>query len=125
MKSPKNKKLTKKDKADMCSFNILRAKNGESKLTEEQYWNYIFGKGLPKSSKPVKETKYSGLNIPSWANDTSKIPSVREDHTYVATKARDEYKKEVSKNYIVSIAYNKGGYQVLRREEVLTAGRKI
>ena len=33
------------------------------------------------------------------------------------------YKKEVSKNYTVSIAYNKGAYQVIPKKEVKSIGR--
>jgi len=44
---------------------------------------------------------------------------------HIATRKNDDYKKEVSKNYTVAIAYNKGGYQVLRKEEIATAGRKM
>ena len=35
----------------------------------------------------------------------------------------DSYKKEVSKNYTVSIAYNKGAYQVIPRSEVKNIGK--
>lgn len=106
----------------MQKFNNLRAKIGEYKLTEEQYLNYIYGKGLPNKQTKTKKT-YQGLNIPSWAVSTKHIPSVTSDH--IALKKDDSYKKEISKNYTVAIAYNKGGYQVLRNEEIITAGRKI
>lgn len=33
------------------------------------------------------------------------------------------YKKEVSKNYTVSIAYNKGAYQVIPKDEVKHIGK--
>jgi hypothetical protein len=35
----------------------------------------------------------------------------------------DSYKKEVSKNYTVSIAYNKGAYQVIPKDEVKHIGK--
>ncbi len=116
------KKLTKKDMIEMHKFNTLRVKIGEYKLTEEQYLNYIYGKGLPNKQAKNK-TIYKGLDIPCWANSTKHIPSLTTDH--IALKKDDSYKKEISKNYTVAIAYNKGGYQVLRNEEIMTAGRKV
>ena len=35
----------------------------------------------------------------------------------------NSYKKEVSKNYTVSIAYNKGSYQVIPKEDVEHIGK--
>ena len=35
----------------------------------------------------------------------------------------DTYKKEVSSNYTVAIAYNKGAYQVIPKKEVKDIGR--
>jgi len=113
-------KLTKKDLLAMQDFNRLRSRIGEPKMNEEQYLNYIYGK-----IKLIKNTKakYKGIDIPNWANDCRKFVSVTSNH--IATKKNDDYKKEVSKNYTVAIAYNKGGYQVLRKEEIATAGRKV
>lgn len=38
-------------------------------------------------------------------------------------KEDDTYKKEVSSNYTVAIAYNKGAYQVIPKKEVKDIGR--
>ena len=35
----------------------------------------------------------------------------------------DSYKKEISKNYTVSIAYNKGSYQVIPKDDVEHIGK--
>ena len=35
----------------------------------------------------------------------------------------DSYKQEVSKNYTVSIAYNKGAYQVIPKKDIKSIGR--
>lgn len=39
------------------------------------------------------------------------------------TPQDESYKKEVSKNYTISIAYNKGAYQVIPRDEVEHIGK--
>ena len=34
------------------------------------------------------------------------------------------YKQEVSKNYTIAVAYNKGGYQVIPNDQVKYIGKK-
>ena len=51
-----------------------------------------------------------------------KYPSWTGTHTYSAPEDQS-YKQEVSKNYTVSIAYNKGAYQVIPKKEVKSIGR--
>ena len=34
------------------------------------------------------------------------------------------YKQEVSKNYTIAVAYNKGGYQVIPSDQVKYIGKK-
>ena len=43
--------------------------------------------------------------------------------TEYKTPEDTSYKKEISKQYTVSIAYNKGGYQVIPRNEVKDIGK--
>lgn len=116
----KKKFLTKIDLQKLVEFNKLRTRIGEPKMSPEEYLSYIYG----RTSKPKPSTrKLKTFDIPVWATDCRTYASLTSDH--IATKKNDEYKKEVSKNYTVAIAYNKGGYQVLRNEEIATAGRKV
>lgn len=115
----KIQKLTKKDLDSMVEFNRNRTRIGEPKLNEQQYLNYIYGK-----TKLISSTrKLKSFDIPSWANDPRVYVSGCSD--YIATKKNDDYKKEISKQYPVSLAYNKGNYQVLLASEIKTAGRKV
>jgi hypothetical protein len=116
----KSLKLTKKDLIEMVEFNRLRRKIGEPILNEIQYFNYIYGK---KTKIVATKKRYKGIDIPSWADDPRIYISKTSDH--IAVKKDEEYKKEVSKKYPVSIAYNKGNYQVLLPSEIQTAGRKM
>lgn len=111
--------LTKKDILAMQEFNRLRSRIGEPKMNEEQYINYIYGK-----TKLIKDTKakYKGIDIPNWANDCRQFASVTSNH--IATKNKDDFKKEVSKNYTISIPFNKGAYSVIPNSEIHCIGKK-
>lgn len=52
---------------------------------------------------------------------TSEIPSMPIGE--YKTPTDNSYKKEVSKQYTVSIAYNKGAYQVIPQKEVKDIGK--
>ena len=51
----------------------------------------------------------------------SEIPSMPSGE--YKTQTDNAYKKEVSKQYTVSIAYNKGAYQVIPKKEVKDIGK--
>jgi hypothetical protein len=111
-------KLTLKQKDALIEFNRLRKRIGEPKMNEEQYYNYIYGK-----TKLIKtKSRYKGIDVPVWANTHKDIPSVTTNH--IATKPRDDYKKEVSKNYTISIPFNKGAYSVIPVGEIHCIGKK-
>ncbi len=58
---------------------------------------------------------------PTYRRTTKEYPSAPMSQY---TPARDSsYKKEASSNYTVSIAYNKGAYQVIPKEEVKHIGK--
>ena len=99
--------------------NRNRAKNGEPKLNPDQYLNYIYGKVKLIETK----RKLKSFDIPSWANDPRVYASGTSD--YIATKKNEEYKKDISKQYPVSLICNKSNYQVLLPSEIQTAGRKV
>ena len=112
-------KLTKKDIISMVEFNRSRSIKGEPKLNEQEYINYIYGRTKLIETK----RKLKSFDIPVWASDPRGYSSATSDH--IATKKNDEYKKEISKQYPVSLICNKGNYQVLLSTEIQTAGRKV
>jgi hypothetical protein len=111
-------KLTKKLLIELIEFNKLRKRIGEPKYTPEEYYNYVFGK-----TKLIKtKSRYKGIDVPCWANTHKDIPSVTSNH--IPLKPRDDYKKEVSKNYTISIPFNKGSYMVILKDEIKCIGKK-
>ena len=70
-------------------------------------------RSCPLSIARMEEAKKHREMYPSWTGTTNHTPSTYDD----------SYKKEVSKNYTVSIAYNKGAYQVIPRSEVKNIGK--
>ena len=112
-------KLTKKDLESLVVFNKNQKRIGEPKMSPEQYLRYLYG----KTEKVVqgKPNKLKALELPSWAVNHDHIKSVTSDH--VATKANEEYKKEVSKKYTISIPFNKGAYSVIPVSEIHCIGR--
>ena len=79
-----------------------------------------------KTTKARKTTKNVGKTFKS-SNKTTKssnktiYPSAKP--TEYKTPEDTSYKKEISKQYTVSIAYNKGAYQVIPRKEVKDIGK--
>lgn len=111
-------KFTKKMESDLIQFNRLRKKIGEPKMNEQEYLNYIYG----KTKIIQKKGKLKASSIPVWANDHSNIKSVTSDH--IADKPNQDYKKEVSSKYTISIPFNKGAYSVIPVSEIHCIGRK-
>ena len=75
------------------------------------------------NSKWTKATKSdnSGKVFKQDSSNKTKYPSAKVmDYK---TPEDTSYKKEISKQYTVSIAYNKGAYQVIPRKEVKDIGK--
>jgi len=125
-------KLTNQDRKDLISFNKRKKQLGEKQLTEQEYLNYLYGKGLPIKKTTLKNT-YK-LGIPNWANDPKIYPS-NFGGNYIATKntimersinedpkIREEI---VRKAKSIAIPYSKGGYQYISNpDEILHLGKK-
>lgn len=128
------KKLTKKDLIEMKEFNSRRAKFGEKKLTEQEYLNYIYGKGLP-IKQTVSKKKYIGPSVPDWAMNPYDIPSAKEsDHIAVKNSIMDRLHKEseevqreiIKKKNSIAIPFSKGAYQYVTDESIINClGRKL
>jgi len=93
-----------------------------AQLTFDDYVNYIEGYyRIPIQTQPIK--KYS---IPK-VRETEEIPSLsafKESSTGVDWLKHKE-KLEISKQYTVVPAYNKGPYMVVPVHELHTAGKKV
>ena len=74
----------------------------------------------PKLNK--KALNGIGNSIPSYESKTKYIPS-KGDGVGNATKKDERYKLEVSKQYTIAPAYNKGGYQVIGKNNIKDIGR--
>ena len=107
----KPKKMTKKQLASLEQHNKWLKKMGieprDSVLT-------------PKLNK--KALNGIGNSIPSYESKTEYIPS-KSDGVGNATKKDERYKLEVSKQYTIAPAYNKGGYQVIGKNNIKDIGR--
>lgn len=118
-------KKPSKEELELPKFNKWLKTLGIGPITLAQYIVYLHGGGLPskKSKQPVKSLN----KIPSYT-----IPADRDPNRFVSVQTTDaitgkkdtRYKLEISKQYPVAIAYNKGGYMVLRKEEIRDAGKK-
>lgn len=116
-------KLTKKDLENLVVFNRNQKRIGEPKLSPEEYYFYLYGKGFKNLQVKKEKNKLRSFDIPDWAVDHRNIVSVTSDH--IALKRDDSYKKEISKQYPIAPVCNKSAYTVLLQSEIKTAGRKI
>ena len=125
---PKRKVLTEKRKISLRvehkAYNKrLRERYLHSaQLTFEDYVDYIEGYyKVPIKTQPIK--RYS---IPK-VRETEEIPSLSafKDSTTGVDWLNHKEKLEISKQYTVVPAYNKGPYMVVPVEELHTAGKKV
>ena len=72
---------------------------------------YTSKKAKPNFAKQATKQFKEASSIPSMPVGEYKVP------------VDNSYKKEVSKQYTVSIAYNKGAYQVIPKKEVKDIGK--
>ena len=71
---------------------------------------------------PVKPDPVALARAAEAQKHREKYPSWTGHSSYSAPEDQS-YKQEVSKNYTVSIAYNKGAYQVIPKKEIKSIGR--
>ncbi len=82
-------------------------------------------------SKPKKQhaSEVEGINpIPDYSRGSmddhrKKYPSAPIGSVHTATVTDTSYQKEVSSKYTVAVAYNKGAYQVISRDDVKNIGK--
>ena len=77
-----------------------------------------------KTHRKVKKVQpaFKPLNQPKpYRRETIEYPS--QPMMGVASKAQEDYKKEVSKGYTLAPAYNKGAYQVISTDNIKHIGK--
>lgn len=89
-------------------------------MTYDQYGRKRKSKFTKAVRSPAQQWKTFAPE-PTYRRTTPEYPSAPLSEY---TPARDtSYKQKASKNYTVSIAYNKGAYQVIPKEEVKHIGK--
>jgi|TARA_R110000744_G_C19247575_1_gene549899 hypothetical protein len=78
----------------------------------------------PKTSSGVGVTPKPPRALTEANEHTLKYPSFNLALHKPSSGTDDSYKKEISSNYTVAVAYNKGGYQVIPKSQVKDIGRK-
>ena len=79
-------------------------------------------KRKPTTTTPLKPCALTRERMEAAKKHREMYPSWTGKATYSAP-VDDSYKQEVSKNYTVSIAYNKGAYQVIPKKDIKSIGR--
>ena len=78
--------------------------------------------GRKRKKKTTKARKSTNQRTKTFKSSNKTIyPSAKP--TEYKTPEDTSYKKEISKQYTVSIAYNKGAYQVIPKSEVKDIGK--
>ena len=73
---------------------------------------------------PLDRAVVPNQHYMEWQEEQRKYKSAGFVRTDMVGKPEDNsYRQEVSKNYTVSIAFNKGAYQVISNEDVKHIGR--
>ena len=72
------------------------------------------------STKNVNKT-FKSINKTTKSSNKTMYPSAKVSE--YKTPEDTSYKKEISKQYTISIAYNKGAYQVIPKNEVKDIGK--
>ena len=79
-------------------------------------------KRKPTTTTPLKPCALTLERMEAAKKHREMYPSWTGKSSYSAPEDQS-YKQEVSKNYTVSIAYNKGAYQVIPKKEIKSIGK--
>ena len=118
----KKPKITKKRMEQLVEEHRLYNKkckqtnNRKDMISFDEYLKRQFGqiKYKPKKNKDIYQPK--DMIITRNTNTPSHMIDVK-DLQHACTKPNDDYKKEISSQYIIGQAYNKSGLQVLTKKE--------
>lgn len=87
-------------------------------------------KPLPRKSR--KHTKSQEVKVPAMSSRMKEINAFNDKYPSYSGKAQaaepalaqdESYKEEAKKKYTVAIAYNKGSYQIIPREDLEHIGK--
>ena len=87
-------------------------------MTFDEYLNYRFGK-----TKKVQQNKTKTSFVPEYCvdlrsnNRKTKSKSSVQASQHACSKSNDDYKRQVSSQYVIGQAYNKGNLVVLLKSE--------
>tara|TARA_R110002096_G_scaffold383124_1_gene577012 strand:- start:69 stop:443 length:375 start_codon:yes stop_codon:yes gene_type:complete len=99
---------TKKRKVSKKTQSLLAAERSHEK--------YLKKMGISSRSSVGLEQRSSKPWVTGSSPVESTIPTSKLEFS-VCTKKDDTYKREISKQYVIGQAYNKGGCQVLSKQE--------
>ena len=117
----KKPKITKKRMKQLVEEHRLYNKkmkqtnNRKDMISFDEYLKIQFGQDKYKSKK-TGTYKPTDMVITRNKNTSSHTIDVK-DLQHACTKPNDDYKKEISSQYIIGQAYNKSGLQVLTKRE--------
>jgi hypothetical protein len=117
----KKPKITKKRMKQLVEEHRLYNKkmkqtnNRKDMISFDEYLKIQFGQVKYKSKK-TGTYKPTDMIITRNKNTSSHTIDVK-DLQHACTKPNDDYKKEISSQYIIGQAYNKSGLQVLTKRE--------
>ena len=115
----KKPKITKKRMKQLVEEHRLY--NKKMKQTNNRKDMMSFDDYIKRQFGQVKyKPKNTGTYQPTGMTITKSVPSRTidiKDLQHACTKPNDDYKKEISSQYIIGQAYNKSGLQVLTKRE--------
>ena len=98
-----------------------------ARMTFEEYVDYVQGKWKPAQQPLQKMSLGTPISSEPMARQTLPQPKLSNRITRGSTRSWKETRErlEISKQYSIVPAYNKGPYMVVAKEDLKTAGRKV
>ena len=140
-KKRKRRKLSvaqvEKLKVDLRDYNKRMKQNHLHNLcmTIEEYIDYVLGYSKPRQSPQQRYTQSYRIQPKPTVRETEEVPSLSTKPKSTnsvpgngGTKRdwkEQQERLEISKQYSIVPAYNKGPYMVVSKEELKTAGKKV
>ena len=118
----KKPKITKKRMTELIEQHRLYNKemkqtnNRRDMMSFDDYVKRQFGQ---VKYKPKKTGTYqpTSITIETTTSLPSQMPKDMSEYQHACSKPNDDYKKEISSQYVIGQAYNKSGLQVLTKRE--------
>ena len=113
VKITKKRMLELKEEHRLYNKKCKQTNNRQDMMSLDDFINRQFGKVKYKPKK-------TGTYQPTSMTITTSVPSHTidvKDLQHACTKPNDDYKREISSQYVIGQAYNKSGLQVLTKKE--------